>query len=251
MNASNEWVVPNSTAATWNPPTTTGGSMTITPGYPLYPAPSFRSYGKLAEALAAAQGELHSAKKDTANPFFKSKYADLHSVWEACRAALSKHSLAVVQTLDVMGEKSQPVLMTMLIHKSGEFISSTYPIKPIKDDPQGVGSAITYARRYSLAAMVGVVADEDDDGEAATRTQKVATTTGTVETKRPKWAAEQSLEFGAIRARIIEATGDTGDNDVKQLTARMKYDQPDAVIDAMAKLLAVHQDIADRAKGGK
>lgn len=209
------------------------------------------TYGQLAAALAIAQGELKPAAKDSANPFFKSKYADLSSVWECIRATLSKNGLAVVQRLDVQGEKLQTVLVTMLIHKSGEFITSTYPIKPIKDDPQGLGSAITYARRYALSAMVGVVADEDDDGEAATRTQKVASVTGEVEKKRPKWPPEQTTEYGAIRATILELGGDAGERDVAQLQARMKYDAPTDVIDAMAKLQHTYEEMADRAKGGK
>lgn len=209
------------------------------------------TYGKLAEALAAAQGELKPAAKDSANPFFKSKYADLSSVWEAIRAALAKNGLAVVQKLDVQGDKLQTVLVTMLLHKSGEFIASTYPVKPIKDDPQGLGSAITYARRYALSAMVGVVADEDDDGEAATRTQKVASVTGEVEKKRPKWPPEQTTEYGAIRAAILELGGDAGERDVAQLQSRMKYDAPTDVIDAMAKLQRTYEEMADRAKGAK
>lgn len=209
------------------------------------------AYGKLAEALAAAQGELKPAAKDSKNPFFKSSYADLTSVWECIRAALSKNGLAVVQTLDVQGDKALTVLKTMLLHKSGEFITSTYPVKPIKDDPQGVGSAITYARRYALSALVGVVADEDDDGEAATRAQKVASVTGEVEKKRPKWPPEQTTEYGAIRATILELGGDAGERDVAQLQARMKYDAPTDVIDAMAKLQRTYEEMADRAKGAK
>lgn len=209
------------------------------------------TYGQLAAALALAQGEMLPAAKDAKNPFFQSKYADLSSVWESIRAVLSKNGLAVVQVIDLTpGEKPVQVLKTMLIHKSGEFITSQYLIQPAKNDPQGVGSAITYARRYALSALVGVVADEDDDGEAATREKKVASVTGTAEAKRPKWTADQSLEYGSIRARIIAATGDTGDADVKKLSTRMKYDQAADVIDAMVALLKVHQDIADRAKGG-
>lgn len=248
MNAANEWVTPNSTAPAW---TTSGtGAVNCWAQAPFHPASP--TYGKLAEALARAQGELKPAVKDAKNPFFNSKYADLSSVWEAIREALTKNGLAVVQAIDLTtGEKPVQVLKTMLIHTSGEYITSQYLIQPAKNDPQGVGSAITYARRYALSALVGVVADEDDDGEAATREKKVASVTGAAETKKPKWTAEQKQEGGAIRARIIEATGDTGDNDVKQLLARMAYDQPTDVIDAMAALLKTHQDIADRAKGPK
>jgi ERF superfamily len=119
--------------------------------------------GKLAEALSKAQGAIEDAKKESENPFFKSNYADLSSVWKACRKHLSGNGLAVIQAVDLEGR-----LRTTLAHTSGEWIASVYPIKPVKDDPQGLGSAVTYARRYSLAAIVGIApAGEDDDGEGA------------------------------------------------------------------------------------
>ena len=120
--------------------------------------------GALAGALSKAQAEIRGAIKDTANPFFKSKYADLSSVWEACREQLTKNGLSVVQT-NKAGD-GRVIVETILMHTSGEWISGELDMKPVKDDPQGVGSAITYARRYALAAIVGV-APEDDDGNAA------------------------------------------------------------------------------------
>lgn len=124
------------------------------------------SIGKLAEALSKAQGEMGAAKKDTTNTYFKSKYADLAAVWDACRGPLSKNGLSVVQTLEILPTTTHTVLVTMLLHSSGEWVSGTYPVNPVKHDPQGFGSATTYARRYSLMAIVGI-APEDDDGEAA------------------------------------------------------------------------------------
>lgn len=133
--------------------------------------------GKLAEALAKAQGAIQGAIKDQANPYFKSKYADLSSVWDACRKPLSENGLAVVQTTCGYDPDSVTV-ETLLTHLSGEWIKSTLTMRPVKADPQGIGSCITYARRYSLAAMVGV-APEDDDGNAASTPQKF-------ESKAPK-----------------------------------------------------------------
>ncbi len=127
--------------------------------------------GKLAEALAKAQSKLLPAAKDSENPFFKSKYADLASVWEACRAALTENGLAVVQ-LAHSTEKGVGV-ETMLVHSSGEFISESLEVPAAKHDAQAFGSAITYARRYGLAAMVGV-APEDDDGNAAAKAAQPA-----------------------------------------------------------------------------
>lgn len=120
---------------------------------------------ELATALAKAQSEIEGAKKSSDNPFFKSKYADLSEVISASRPALTKNGLSVVQVM-VPGESGRTILVTTLLHVSGQWVRSYYPILPVKSDPQGVGSAITYARRYSYAALVGV-AQEDDDAEGA------------------------------------------------------------------------------------
>lgn len=119
------------------------------------------SIHELATALAKAQQEIKSAIRDNSNPFYKSKYADLHSVWLACREALNKNGLSVVQTLS-----ADSLLITDLLHTSGQWISGACPLINTKQDMQGLGSAITYARRYSLAAICGV-ATEDDDAQAA------------------------------------------------------------------------------------
>ena len=122
---------------------------------------------ELATALAKAQANIKTALKDSKNPHFKSSYADLTSIWEACRDALAKNGLSVVQ---IPGFDANDVwLETMILHSSGESISGRYPLRPQQNTPQAYGSALTYARRYSLAAMVGVVADEDDDGNAASQ----------------------------------------------------------------------------------
>ena len=122
--------------------------------------------GALAKALAKVQGEIKSAAKDATNPFFKSNYADLPSVVKACKVALAANDIAYIQTTDFLEQETW--LETILAHSSGEWVSGRYPVRPVKNDPQGMGSAITYARRYALASMVGVVAEnEDDDAEAA------------------------------------------------------------------------------------
>lgn len=123
------------------------------------------SITKLAPALVKAQGQLQIAVKDSINPAFRSKYADLGAVWDACRAALQDNQLTVIQ-LPMRGEGGFASLETVLMHESGEFISSVSETRLVKDDPQGYGSAITYLRRYALSAMLGIVAD-DDDGNLA------------------------------------------------------------------------------------
>ncbi|MDD5374452.1 ERF family protein [Acidithiobacillus sp.] len=121
---------------------------------------------ELCTALAKAQGQVENAKKDTANPFFKSKYADLAGVWDAIRGPLSANGLSVIQQpLD--GGVGGITLRTLLLHASGQALESqfTMPLKP-NASAQDVGSALTYARRYTLMALVGI-APEDDDGNAA------------------------------------------------------------------------------------
>lgn len=123
------------------------------------------SIAELAAALAKAQPAMRSALKSSDNPFFKSKYADLSAVWEACRSALHANGLTVVQGGEP-GDGAHVTVSTMLLHTSGQYIESSLTVRPTKPDPQGIGSAITYARRYALAAIAGVCT-EDDDGNAA------------------------------------------------------------------------------------
>jgi len=120
---------------------------------------------ELATALAKAQSQIEGAKKDKKNPHFKNDYADLASVWDACREALTGNGLSVAQSAESSGDGGYGVT-TMLLHVSGQWLTGTLYLRPTKDDPQGAGSALTYARRYGLAAMVGV-APADDDGNAA------------------------------------------------------------------------------------
>ena len=122
--------------------------------------------GNLATALAAFQWSAESAKKNAQNPHLKNKYADLGAIWEAVRDTLGDNGLAVVQ-LPMPSEPGTLKLRTQLLHKSGEWIASELVMPIAKQDPQGYGSALTYARRYALAAMLGVT-QEDDDAAAAT-----------------------------------------------------------------------------------
>jgi hypothetical protein len=123
------------------------------------------SIANLALALSIVQGKLTYAVKDSANPFFKSRYADLESVWDACRVLLSENGLAVLQFPGEYYDGAMS-LTTILTHKSGEWIGQEMSVPVTKPDAQGAGSALTYMRRYALAAVVGVV-QADDDGNAA------------------------------------------------------------------------------------
>lgn len=125
--------------------------------------------GKLAAALCDAQAMLKPAKENAVNPFFKSKYADLASIWEACKEPFRACELSVAQTFEKGAE--EVVIVTYLLHSSGEWLKGSLPIKPKTNDPQGIGSAITYGRRYALAAMVGVCPADDDAESAMGRTE--------------------------------------------------------------------------------
>jgi hypothetical protein len=123
-----------------------------------------QSIAALAAALAKAQADISGAVKDSANPFFKSKYADLESVWSACRKPLTGNGLSVIQTTQPF--RQGLMLVTTLAHSSGEWIRGYMPILAKDNSAQSQGSAVTYARRYALAAIVGIY-QVDDDGEAA------------------------------------------------------------------------------------
>jgi hypothetical protein len=120
---------------------------------------------KLSKALVSAQAEMGGAAKGKTNPHFKSKYADLESVMEAIKPVIAKHALAFIQ----VGHDADSAagIETIILHDSGEWLSAGKTLVPVsKSDAQGYGSALTYARRYSLMAAFGV-APEDDDGNAA------------------------------------------------------------------------------------
>lgn len=123
----------------------------------------------LAAALAKAQAHMEGAKKGNTNPHFKSRYADLASVREAVTEALTSHGISYVQFPRLVSAGDGAWLVeveTTLLHASGQWIGDTLAVPVTKADAQGVGSAITYARRYALMAVTGI-APEDDDGNAA------------------------------------------------------------------------------------
>lgn len=122
---------------------------------------------EIATALAKAQGQIEGAVKGNTNPHFKSKYADLGAVWDACRAHLTTNGIAVLQPLCHV--EGRNVTVTRLVHGSGQWMEDDgIPLLLSKEDMQGLGSALTYSRRYGLMAMVGI-APEDDDGNAASQ----------------------------------------------------------------------------------
>jgi hypothetical protein len=123
------------------------------------------SIKQIAPALVRAQAEIGVVVANSKNPFFNSTYANLDVCWDALKGPLQKEGIALIQTLGFI-PGAGPTLITTLLHSSGEYISGEQPVCAAKDDPQGVGSAITYARRYGLSAILALV-QVDDDAEGA------------------------------------------------------------------------------------
>jgi len=154
------------------------------------------SVAELAKALSRAQGAMKAAQKTKSNPFFKSKYADLEETWNACRDALSQNGLSIVQM--PFDNDGRIGVETMLLHESGEWVKGNIAVKMVKDnDPQNAGSILSYLRRYSLQAAVGI-ATEDDDGNAAQMNDS------RFYAGNPACGAEQPID-SAIVASLAEA----------------------------------------------
>ena len=169
---------------------------------------------ELAKALAKVQSEMGAVAKDSSNPFFKSKYADLAACWSSVAPLLTKNGLSVTQICDEPSgeeDKTSVIIETVLMHESGQWIAGRLKMVPVKSDPQGIGSCITYARRYALMAITGLVADEDDDGNAASTPNKGSTKKPATIVDRARGvflrAKENGMKQGAILAKMEELTG--------------------------------------------
>lgn len=169
------------------------------------------SIAELAKALCKVQAVIENAKKDSSNPFFKSHYADLASVWEVARKPLTDNGLSVSQ-LPGGCDGTKVKVQTILMHTSGEWLCSEFEMPYIKQDPQAVGSAITYARRYALAAIVGIVADPDDDAESAVKRD----VTPPPKQQEVKQTSEPSKDLAKeINKMLIEMEGNEYDASLK------------------------------------
>lgn len=157
---------------------------------------------ELYTALCKAQAEMEAAGKDSTNPFHKSKYADLTSIVKSSRQALTKHGLSVIQRM-LVDERGQ-YLASRLCHTSGQWIESRMALIPPKNDIQTVGSYITYIRRYTYSALVGVITEDDDDGEKAMLYERAKE----MKEESPKISREQldvlNKEIGSMKD-VLEA----------------------------------------------
>lgn len=165
-------------------------------------------------ALATAQGEIENASKNAANPHFRSKYADLAEVLNTIRPVFAKNGLSLIQSTGYDG--SLVHVTSILAHAEGGYLTTTASCAPAKSDAQGIGSATTYLRRYSAAAVAGI-AQEDDDGQAAAHNGKPAPVTK-VANGRPTdgaWDAmdgETQAALLKLAAKVVKTMADEGEN---------------------------------------
>lgn len=134
---------------------------------------------KIAPALLAAQKKLKNPEKNSVNPHFKNRYADLGATMDAAKEAFNAHGIVLIQTY-APAEYGSVGVTTLAIHTSGEYVGGTCVIPLDRSNAQGYGSAATYARRYGVQSIIGMVAEDDDDGEAASVSEAKPTVKGRV-----------------------------------------------------------------------
>lgn len=157
----------------------------------------------LSKALVQFNAKVGKIAKDAKNPFFKNNYATLDNIIEEVRPILAEYGLNILQMPSGDGQNIQ--ITTLLIHESGEWLESeTLTMKPVKNDPQGLGSAITYARRYALQSFLSLNTGEDDDGNKASQPSQVGKPLGAATTKELDELKTLALQFGELRGKSIE-----------------------------------------------
>jgi hypothetical protein len=153
---------------------------------------------ELAKALNKVQAILQPAAADSENPYFKSMYAGLLSVWNAARPALAANGLSIAQVaslIPVSPGGNQVCLETILMHESGQWLKGCLPLQSLKQDPQAQGSALTYARRYSLSAILGLCTEEDDDGNKASDIKAQPEAAKEEAKTKPHWCQEHKIAY--------------------------------------------------------
>ena len=214
---------------------------------------------KIIPALIQFQSEVRAVGKNKKNPHFGSSYADLAAIMDEAMPALGKNGLAIVQNL-VESSPDEVRLLTTLYHTSGQYFSSIITLKPSKTDPQGVGSAITYARRYSLSPLLGIVTEEDDDGNAASGGRPASNGAGGSRGPREETApspapaparapgkpgkSEITLKKERAWKRLLEFVGDP-ETAKKVLQSRTQKPSKDWTEDDLVQIEGFVQDIID------
>lgn len=194
------------------------------------------SIENIAKALIAFQAEVETIKKDSTNPFFKSKYASLENVIEGTRAVLKKNDLAFSQF--PAGDNN---LTTILMHSSGEFMKSSVKMFPKENTPQGQGSAITYMRRYALSAILGLATEEDDDGNAGSKPTPPKAPATPKKPIAPKEPLTKTPNPIAIKKKIADQ--------VKEVGLNMTAENAQSVVKSLVDLDLIvenYQEISNR-----
>lgn len=155
------------------------------------------SIKQLASALMVFHIKIDTIKKDATNPFFKSSYASLSNILDAIKIPLAESDLSFSQ--HPMGENG---LSTILMHKSGEWIGSHFTMKPVKNDPQSYGSCLTYMRRYSISAILGLNILEDDDGNAASEPSSKHVNSASSDNQEKQWLNPKTEQFNKAKAYL-------------------------------------------------
>lgn len=195
----------------------------------------------IAAALAKAQAEMGPAIKDSTNPAFRSKYADLGNVMDACLPSLNKHGIAVIQP--ITQDENGRYVKTVLIHESGEMLECAVPLIVAKNDMQGLGSAITYGRRYGLMSMAGI-APEDDDGNAAAKAAPNVLQAA-IDTSW-KDAVIDSLPDGATPRQKAEAFADFFCADFKDKGVKALSNRWERYKETIMQITSRHPDLGER-----
>ena len=200
------------------------------------------SIGKIAEALAEFQAEVKDPARDKDNPYFKSKYVAIDGLLAAVRPILAKHGLSVIQSTGGNGQDIS--VTTEILHTSGEWIrTDALVLKAVKADPQGAGSAVTYGRRYSLSAALGVAWDDDDDGNAASTPPKAEKPKA-----EPKAKAKPAPKVDALTMALAETrqkAEETWGNKFYVEKAPRKVDSLRAIAATAKELGASNDDIKE------
>lgn len=213
------------------------------------------SVAKVAAALVGAQGELENVAKDAENPHFRNRYASLPAILDAVRPVLAKHGLAVIQ-FPTNTDDGRVGVETTIMHASGEYLTHDFSVRLTKDDAQGAGSALTYCRRYSLAAVLAISQD-DDDGEVASLpprrdaadraavSRPAATSAKISEAQRNLLFAiagdlgkKAGLKDDQIRSEVVAIIGRRG----YASTAEIQKPDYDAIIDEVSKVLRAYAE---------
>lgn len=190
--------------------------------------------GKLADALCKAQRSMKPVSKDAKNPFYKSNYSTLAAVIESLREPFGANGLAFIQAPEAEAD-GLIIVRTMLMHCSGEYIISGMPGKPVKNDPQGMGSLVTYLKRYGLQAMAGI-GSEDDDGNAASHGKIIQPQQDSTDPEGFNPKTKEHMAWFEKEMKKKEITEPKRSEVLKAMTGHPSHEFDDIVFEVMSRI---------------